>query len=522
MASDQVDDHNNDHDNAASSSSAPATPSYTASGLPFDPATTPSKIVIETANARVYVEPVFRPDNPTVADGVKVRVDGPQKSTTVTTNDLEGTYEVQETVSPYSESNENDDDLPDHIKDLLKFAQEPTDDEQEVFDEVIEQVEHVADTADQYDNGLESVQEAATLPAQPVSDQTLQGNAIMETVVQEKPAQQEAAQQQPQDQSQNQDNSSGDVAGQDSYTFNDVEQIDVQADDHLIAALDDIRTDLMGDLASPSVIEQGGADSVLYKICAEKLEYVKERKSKIYEHKLLEKIPLLPPARPFAEAITLKTMNQQVALIAEVKKASPSKGVIREDFDPVSIATAYERAGATCLSVLTDEDYFCGSNSDLIAVRQHVDLPIIRKDFIVDPYQVTESRAIGADCILLIMAAVTLENAMEIEDKARSLGMDVLVEIHDEQDLEKALKLNTTLIGINNRNLKTLQVDLNTTLALAPKIPSHYTVVCESGIATNEDILRVGYAGVFAFLVGESLMRQDDIEFATRQLLGAR
>jgi indole-3-glycerol phosphate synthase len=212
--------------------------------------------------------------------------------------------------------------------------------------------------------------------------------------------------------------------------------------------------------------------------------------------------------------------EKAVGLIAEVKRASPSKGVIREKFNPVEIATAYAEAGASCISVLTDVPYFQGEDSYLVDVRSHVPLPVLRKDFMLEPYQIKESRALGADCILLIMAALSDVQAAELEQAALELGMDVLVEVHDEAECERALKLKSTLLGVNNRNLKTLTVDLSTTEKLATMVPDNYTLVCESGIATHQEIERMNKAGAYCFLVGESLMREKDIAAATRKLLG--
>src|SRR5438309_10726672 len=222
---------------------------------------------------------------------------------------------------------------------------------------------------------------------------------------------------------------------------------------------------------------------------------------------LLAAISEAPPVRPFASAMERNLAEARYGLIAEIKKASPSAGLIRKDFDPQKLAMAYAAGGASCLSVLTDGPYFQGSDDDLIAARAAVSLPVLRKDFILDPYQVLESRSIGADCILLIMAVLSDAEARELAAAAAELGLDVLAEIHDPAELDRALRLPVRLIGINNRNLKTLETDLRTAENLAPEVPSDRMTVAESGIRRSEDLKRLAAAGARCVLVGETWVR---------------
>lgn len=262
-------------------------------------------------------------------------------------------------------------------------------------------------------------------------------------------------------------------------------------------------------------------DNTLQQICAQKRAHIAAQKQAVPEDVLYQRALATTPPRGFHAALKARVAAGTIGLIAEVKKASPSRGIIRADFDPSTLAKAYETGGATCLSVLTDIPYFQGADAYLIAARAATRLPVLRKDFMLDPYQILESRSLGADAILLIMAALSDDEAKNLESLARELGMDALIEVHDATELERALThLSSRLIGINNRSLKTLAVDLSVSETLRPHIPADYTVVCESGIATPADIARMRAAQMHCFLVGESLMREADVTRATRALLG--
>lgn len=262
-------------------------------------------------------------------------------------------------------------------------------------------------------------------------------------------------------------------------------------------------------------------NNILAEIIARKKSHITQRKQQMSLQELQLRVSQTPPPRGFATALKHKLANSEVALIAELKKASPSKGMIRADFDIASLARAYEQGGAACLSVLTDTPYFSGEDRFVRQAKEAVSLPVLRKDFIIDPYQVWESRALGADCILLIMAALSDTQAMELEALAHELNMDVLIESHDEEEMQRALThLSSTLIGINNRNLKTLEVSLDTARTLAPLIPVDKIGICESGIYSSQDIEVMREHGLHTFLVGESLMRQPDVRQATKMLLG--
>lgn len=250
--------------------------------------------------------------------------------------------------------------------------------------------------------------------------------------------------------------------------------------------------------------------TILRKILARKAQEVAERAAAVSLGQLEDSIAGQSAARGFADALQARVDAGQVAVIAEVKKASPSKGVIRQDFNPADIAVSYERGGAACLSVLTDRDFFQGSEEYLREARAHCALPVLRKDFTVDPYQVVEARAIGADAILLIVAALEDARMMELAHAAQEVGLDVLVEVHDRAELERALALDTPLVGINNRDLHSFETSLDTTLDLLPFIPENRLVVTESGIHTPADVALMRDSGVLTFLVGEAFMRAPD------------
>lgn len=257
---------------------------------------------------------------------------------------------------------------------------------------------------------------------------------------------------------------------------------------------------------------------ILDKIIATKHEEIAQRKITTPVSELRARAADVEPPRGFVERLRNAAANKTPGVIAEIKKASPSKGVIRPDFDPGLIATSYATHGATCLSVLTDQQYFQGADEYLVDVRRIVDLPVIRKDFNVDEYQIYEARALGADCVLLIVCALNIMQLTVLHQLARGLGLDVLIEVHDQVELEAALSLRPPLIGINNRNLKTFETSLQTTLDLLPHIPPEVTVVTESGIATSADVALMRDNDVHCFLVGEAFMRADDPGQALQKL----
>ncbi|MGM0833137.1 indole-3-glycerol phosphate synthase TrpC [Halomonas qaidamensis] len=258
--------------------------------------------------------------------------------------------------------------------------------------------------------------------------------------------------------------------------------------------------------------------TILTRILARKDEEVAERLQAVTEADLLALAEKQSAPRGFIDALNARIIAGDAAVIAEIKKASPSKGVMREDFHPADIAKSYAEGGAACLSVLTDADFFQGHEDFLIAARDACDLPVIRKDFITHGYQVTEARAIGADCILLIVAALDDAQLRDLHQQANALGMDVLVEVHDAVELERALALDLKLVGINNRNLHTFDTSLNTTLDLLPRIPEGVTIITESGIQTRDDVELMRDHDVNGFLVGEAFMREEDPGQALKRL----
>jgi indole-3-glycerol phosphate synthase len=259
---------------------------------------------------------------------------------------------------------------------------------------------------------------------------------------------------------------------------------------------------------------------ILVRILARKQQEIAARKQATPIDSLRQRVREASAPRGFVAALKYRVEHGEAAVIAEIKKASPSKGVIREDFDVVEIAQSYAAGGASCLSVLTDQDFFQGHEDFLIAARGACELPVIRKDFIVDSYQVVESRAIGADCILLIVAALDDETLASLHKEAQSLGMDVLVEVHDRDELERALRLGLELVGINNRDLRTFDTSLQTTLDLLGLVPDDCLVVTESGIHTRDDVVLMREHDVHAFLVGEAFMRVLDPGSGLRELFG--
>jgi len=257
---------------------------------------------------------------------------------------------------------------------------------------------------------------------------------------------------------------------------------------------------------------------ILKKILATKAEEITKRKLRMSIADLANIISDTETPRGFARALQEKAANKKPAIIAEVKKASPSKGVVRENFRPVEIAQDYAMSGATCLSVLTDKEYFQGGEVNLQMARQACPIPVLRKDFMIDPYQIYESRALGADCILLIVAALTDTQMHELADTTKELGMDVLVEVHDSEEMQRALNLDTPLMGINNRNLRTFETSLQTTLDLQAMVPDERLVITESGIHTHDDVRLMMDNDIYTFLVGEAFMRAEHPGAKMREL----
>ncbi len=259
---------------------------------------------------------------------------------------------------------------------------------------------------------------------------------------------------------------------------------------------------------------------ILLRILRRKAEEIIERRKETSQEELIERCAAAPPVRPFKKALQNRIQGGRPAVIAEIKKASPSKGVIRENFRPAEIAESYEIGGACCLSVLTDEEFFQGADEYLQQARAACHLPVLRKDFIIDPYQIYEARALGADCILLIVTALSDMQLAEFSALAHQLNMDVLVEVHDREELERVLPLEITLLGINNRDLRTFDTSLNTTLDLLPLTSSHHLVVTESAIHTPEDVALMRENGVHAFLIGEAFMKAENPGERLAELFG--
>ncbi len=254
----------------------------------------------------------------------------------------------------------------------------------------------------------------------------------------------------------------------------------------------------------------------LTEICLKKREHVEYKRSL----RTLDDMRYMAEDQPLPSGfLTAMKATNGPALIAEVKKASPSKGIIRHDFDPVQIAQTYKTSGATCLSILTDEPYFQGCDGYLVSIKKAVNIPVLRKDFMIDPYQIYESRTLGADCILLIMAALEDNQATELYEITRELRMDILIEVHNLEELERSLKLDPMMIGVNNRNLKTMAIDLKTSYDLLKYMPKNCYKISESGIPDNQTLRGLHTSGYNGFLVGESLMRQDDISAAVKELI---
>ena len=260
-------------------------------------------------------------------------------------------------------------------------------------------------------------------------------------------------------------------------------------------------------------------DDILQQIVADKRTHIERRRALVSDSQKLKAAKDAPAVFSFSESLGKSLRSGNYGLVAEIKKASPSKGLIRSDFDPPTLAKAYATGGAACLSVLTDQPYFQGADEFLKQARDASGLPVLRKDFMLEPYQIAESRALGADCVLLIMAILDDNEAYSLTNVARNLDMDILFEVHNEEELKRIEPLEPKMVGINNRDLKTFEINLATTETLAPLAPDNAIVICESGLATPQDLNRMSAVGVHCFLIGESLMRADDVARATSELL---